>query len=130
MLSAFLQVAWAMVLSYHTGMHNVCFGYMASGRDAPVDGVETLVGPLANLLISRVDLGAPARQVLQTTSTRVEQHLAIQNVSMAEILHRLGLSGRRLFNTSLSIRYAAKNEAGPKRGLSFQTLSSEDAHEV
>ncbi|KAK2819997.1 NRPS, partial [Arthroderma sp. PD_2] len=129
LLSSFLQVAWAMALSYHTGMHHVCFSYLTSGRDAPVAGVERMVGPLANLLISRVDLGAPVRVVLQATSERSEQNMALQNVSIVEVLHRLGLSGQRLFNTSLSIRYTAKDEEGPKRGLSFQTLDSEDEHE-
>ncbi|KAF3491609.1 non-ribosomal peptide synthetase [Arthroderma uncinatum] len=129
LLSSFLQVAWAMTLSYHTGMHHVCFSYLTSGRDAPVAEVERMVGPLANLLISRVDLGAPASLVLRTASERTGKNLAIQNVSIAEVLHRLGLSGERLFNTSLSIRYAAKDEEGPKNGISFQTLDSEDEHE-
>ncbi|PHH90935.1 hypothetical protein CDD83_2187 [Cordyceps sp. RAO-2017] len=129
MPSALLQVAWAMVLSHMTGMRDVCFGYLTSGRDATVEGVENLVGPLANLLISRVDLRAPARQVLETTSERSKQHMAIQHVSLAEIQHHLGLSGRRLFNTSLSIRPAEKEKAEREQGLSFDVLAGGDAHE-
>ncbi|KAM4065675.1 AMP-binding enzyme [Hirsutella rhossiliensis] len=123
------KVAWAMVLSHMTGMRDVCFGYLASGRDAPVNGVENLVGPLANLLISRVDLRQPARQVLETTSERSKQHMAIQHVSLAEIQHHLGLSGRRLFNTSLSVRPAEKEKADEARGVSFDVLAGGDAHE-
>lgn len=58
--SVFVQTAWAMVLSHFTGMHEVCFGYTVSGRDAPVPGVDEMVGPLVNLLISRVELRALA----------------------------------------------------------------------
>lgn len=130
MPSSLLQVAWAMVLSHMTGMHDVCFGYLISGRDAPVNGVENLVGPLANLLISRVDLREPVRQVLETTSERSKQHMAIQHVSLAEIQHHLGLSGRRLFNTSLSVRPAEKEKAEEERGLSFDVRAGGDAHEV
>ncbi|PHH84108.1 hypothetical protein CDD83_2462 [Cordyceps sp. RAO-2017] len=127
--SVFLQVAWSMTLSLFTGMHEVCFGYLASGRDAPVDKIESMVGPLANLLISRIDLRAPARHVLETTSHRSIQHLAMQHASLAEIQHHLGLSGRRLFNTSLSIREADKLKGTDNRTISFENDTGEDPHE-
>ncbi|PHH78035.1 hypothetical protein CDD80_7450 [Ophiocordyceps camponoti-rufipedis] len=129
MPSAVIQVAWGMTMSHMTGMNDVCFGYLVSGRDAPVKGVESLVGPLANLLISRVDLGASARQVLETTSERLKQHMSIQHVSLAEIQHHLGHSGRRLFNTSLALRANEKEKVGVESGLSFDILSGGDSHE-
>lgn len=130
--SVFLQVAWAMTLSQLTGKFEACFGYLASGRDSAVDSVETMVGPLANLLIGRVDLRAPARKVLESTMEKSIEHLNIQHTSLAEIQHQLGLSGRRLFNTSLSIQASNKAKAGPERqrGLSFKSHNGEDSHEV
>jgi hypothetical protein len=130
--SAFLQVAWAMTLSQLTGKFEACFGYLASGRDSAVDSVETMVGPLANLLIGRVDLCAPARRVLESTMEKSIEHLNIQHTSLAEIQHQLGLSGQRLFNTSLSIQASNKAKAGPERerGLSFKSHNGEDSHEV
>lgn len=128
--SVFLQVAWAMALSHLTGMSDVCFGYLASGRDSPVDGIETMVGPLANLLVSRIDLRQSARQVLETTSDKSIQHLSIQHASLAEIQHQLGLSGRRLFNTALSIREADKFTSNEERSISFESRNGEDPHEV
>jgi amino acid adenylation domain-containing protein len=129
--SAFLQTAWGLVLFHYTGMHDVCFGYITSGRDALVDKIDTLVGPLANLLISRVNLRDTVRQVLRTTSRRSTQHLAIQHASLAEIQHHLHLSGRRLFNTSLSIIHQGTNGIeGNKRGISFDIQGGGDAHEV
>ncbi|POR38790.1 Nonribosomal peptide synthetase [Tolypocladium paradoxum] len=127
--SVFIQVAWSMVLSQFTGMDDVCFGYLASGRDSPVDGVDTMVGPLANLLIGRVNLQAPARQVLETTSQRSIEHLGIQHTSLAEIQHQLGLSGRRLFNTALSIREAWNFKSDDKRSLALESHNGEDPHE-
>lgn len=130
--SVFLQVAWAMTLSQLTGKSEACFGYLASGRDSAVDAIETMVGPLANLLVGRVDLRAPARKVLETTMEKSIEHLNIQHTSLAEIQHQLGLSGRRLFNTSLSIQASNKAKVGPerKRGLSFKSHNGEDSHEV
>ncbi|KAM4055831.1 AMP-binding enzyme [Hirsutella rhossiliensis] len=127
--ATFLQVAWSMALSQFTGMREVCFGYLASGRDAPVDKIEAMVGPLANLLISRIDLQASARQVLETASERSIQHLAMQHASLAEIQHHLGLSGQRLFNTSLSIREADKLKGTDARTFSFENDTGEDPHE-
>ncbi|EGD94907.1 nonribosomal peptide synthetase [Trichophyton tonsurans CBS 112818] len=128
LFSAFLQVAWAITLSHYTGMKEVCFSYLTSGRDAPIDRVERMVGPLANLLISRVDMGVPVKDVLRATSKKSEENMAIQHVFIGEVLHRLGLSGQQLFNTSLSIRSYDKEEVH-KYSIKFQTLDDEDGHE-
>ncbi|KFY22082.1 hypothetical protein V493_06851 [Pseudogymnoascus sp. VKM F-4281 (FW-2241)] len=129
--SVFLQVAWAMTLSQLTGKSEACFGYLASGRDSVVAAVEAMVGPLANLLVGRVDLRAPPIKVLEATMEKSIEHLNIQHTSLAEIQHELGLSGRRLFNTSLSIQASNKAEVGSerKKGLSFNSHSGEDSHE-
>lgn len=128
--SVFLQTAWAMVISQFTGMREVCFGYMASGRDCSVDQIDFMVGPLVNLLISRVDLRDPAMQVLERTLKSSIEHLTIQHVSMADIQHQLGLPKRQLFNTSLSIQGADKFNSSEKRSLSFYSHDSDDHHEV
>ncbi|RDA85881.1 hypothetical protein CP532_2707 [Ophiocordyceps camponoti-leonardi (nom. inval.)] len=127
--SVFLQVAWSMALSHFTGMHEVCFGYLASGRDAPVDKIEAMVGPLANLLIGRIDLRRPARKVLEKTLQHAIEHLAMQHASLAEIQHHLGLSGQRLFNTSLSIREADKLKGTDTRTITLDSDVGEDPHE-
>ncbi|PFH61911.1 hypothetical protein XA68_15784 [Ophiocordyceps unilateralis] len=127
--SVFLQVAWSMALSHFTGMQEACFGYLASGRDAPVDKIETMVGPLANLLIGRIDLRRPARQVLEKALQHSIEHLSMQHASLAEIQHHLGISGRRLFNTSLSIREADKLKATDNRTITLDSDVGEDPHE-
>ncbi|KAK8920223.1 Nonribosomal peptide synthetase dtxS1 [Metarhizium anisopliae] len=128
--AVFFQVAWAMVLATFTGMDEVCFGYLASGRDAPINGIEGIVGPLANLLISRIDLRDSPRNVLESVSARSIQHLAMQYASLAEIQHELGISGKKLFNTSLSIRESDKLKSYEKRSLSFEASAGEDPHEI
>ncbi|KAK2738486.1 Non-ribosomal peptide synthetase [Myotisia sp. PD_48] len=127
--SVFLQVAWAMALSHFTGMYDVCFGYLASGRDAPLNGVESMVGPLANLLIGRVDLRELPRQVLETTAKKSIDHLTMQHASLAEIQHQLGISGKSLFNTSLSIRESDKLKSEEARSIIFSDSNGEDPHE-
>jgi non-ribosomal peptide synthase protein (TIGR01720 family) len=128
--AVFLQVAWAMTLSQVTGHGEVIFGYLASGRDSPVSGIESIVGPLANMLVSRIDLRLPAKQVLKITSEKSMEHLTLQHVSLAEIQHQLGLGGQRLFNTSLSVQEVEKFTSTEKRSLSFESQDGEDPHEV
>ncbi|KAH8659922.1 non-ribosomal peptide synthetase [Xylariales sp. PMI_506] len=127
--SVFLQVAWAMVLAHFTSMQDVCFGYMSSGRDAPIDGIDRMVGPLANLLVARIDLREPARKVLQATSKTSIAHMAMQNVSLAELYHELNLSGQRLFNTSLSIKSSEKVENSRLSSIELQPHTGTDFHE-
>ncbi|KAK5996523.1 Nonribosomal peptide synthase atnA [Cladobotryum mycophilum] len=126
--SVFLQVAWAMVLCHFTGMQEACFGYVASGRDAPIEGAERMVGPLANLLVARVNLHGTVQEVLTTTSEKSIEHLGIQHVSLAEIQHALGLSGKQLFNTILTIREKLALHAIGSQ-IVFQEFAIQDPHE-
>jgi non-ribosomal peptide synthetase component F len=123
-------VAWAMTLSQMIGNREVIFGYLASGRDSPVSGIDSMVGPLANLLVGRIDLRFPAKELLKTTAEKSIEHLTLQHVSLAEIQHQLGLGGQRLFNTSLSVQEVEKFTSTEKRSLSFESQDGEDPHEV
>lgn len=51
------QVAWALILRYYANTDDVCFGYLVSGRDTPIQGIENAVGLFINTLICRLQLG-------------------------------------------------------------------------
>ncbi|KJZ73809.1 hypothetical protein HIM_06702 [Hirsutella minnesotensis 3608] len=127
--SVFFQVAWAMMLSHLTGMPEVCFGYLSSGRNIPLEGIEKILGPLANMIVARIDLSASANDVLNTTSDQSIQHLKYQHASLAEIQHAIGITGRRLFNTAMSVREADRFETGAKKTLSLNYHDHQDPHE-
>lgn len=50
------QAAWALVLRQFTNKEDVGFTYMVSGRDAPISDVESICGPLINLMPCRVHM--------------------------------------------------------------------------
>ncbi|PSN60584.1 nonribosomal peptide synthetase 8 [Corynespora cassiicola Philippines] len=129
--SVFLQAAWAMVLSYLTDASDVCFGYLTSGRDAPIQHVDRMIGPLANMLISKIELDEPVSAVLQQISDDSSQHLLHQHVSLARIQHTIGLkAGQRLFNTAMTLRESdrfGENDAHSK--VSFEYHNHQDPHE-
>ncbi|EFE30955.1 uncharacterized protein ARB_02149 [Trichophyton benhamiae CBS 112371] len=127
--SVFLQVAWALVLSYYTGCRDVCFGYMASCRDVPINGIENMVGPLINLLISRISLDGVREDVFSTTAQQSIQHLSFQNASFAEIQHELGISSQRLFNTAITLRESRKYERYTEGRFYLREIETEDPDE-
>jgi len=101
-----LKAAWSLVLRTFTGSDDVCFGYLASGRDAPLTGIDNAIGPYISMLVSRTAFGsetslAEVAGAIQRHSLDASQH---RNVSLAAIQHALGLAERAMFNTVMSIQ--------------------------
>jgi non-ribosomal peptide synthase protein (TIGR01720 family) len=126
--SVFLQVAWSLVLSRYTGMSDITFGYMASGRDAPIRDIENMVGPLINLLISRIDLNQSLDKTLVKTSENSIEQLRFQHSSLADIQHALSMGSEQLFNTALTVREQFLYES--TREIRFDEIYGHDPHEV
>lgn len=109
-----VQAVWGLVLQAYTGAEDVCFGYLSSGRDVPVDRIEELVGPLINMLVCRVNAPAATTGVVQMIQQVQENYSAgldHQHCSLAQIQHGLKLGGRPLFNTIMSIQRASSGPA-------------------
>ena len=128
--SVFFQIAWALVLSRYTGMSQICFGYLASGRDAPIDRIGQMVGALISLLISRIDLRRPLEEIAATTSKRTIEHFAFQHMSLAEILREMNRGGNRIFNTALTVRDMDRNDDSDSDTIRFEQMAMDDPHEV
>jgi amino acid adenylation domain-containing protein len=55
-LNTLVQGVWAIVLSRYSGDRDVVFGTVVSGRSAPLDGIETMVGLFINTLPLRTQV--------------------------------------------------------------------------
>ncbi len=53
-LSTISAVAWALVLSQHSGSSDVCLGLVRSGRNIPLPSTDKYMGPLTSLMPLRV----------------------------------------------------------------------------
>lgn len=53
-LSTISAVAWALVLSQHSGSNDVCLGLVRSGRNIPLPSTDKYMGPLTSLMPLRV----------------------------------------------------------------------------
>ncbi|KAL8954186.1 MAG: hypothetical protein Q9183_007282, partial [Haloplaca sp. 2 TL-2023] len=51
-----LKAAWCLTLAQLSGTSDICFGNVISGRNVPVEGVESIVGPCLNIIPVRVRL--------------------------------------------------------------------------
>ncbi|CAG8092707.1 unnamed protein product [Penicillium nalgiovense] len=122
------QTAWALVLNAVTGSEDVCFGYLATGREALDPAPSEVLGPLINMLVCRV-VAAPAkqlRQLVQEVQSNYVTSLGHQDCSLAQIQHALKLSGTPLFNTMMSIQPAGAPSGDVDSLLRFRSIDSQD----
>ncbi len=63
-VNTLVQGAWSAVLAARSGRPEVCFGAMVSGRTPDVDGVEEVLGLLANTVPVRARLSGPLARAL------------------------------------------------------------------
>ena len=102
--SALFQTAWSLVLTRYTGIGEVCFGYLASGRDAPIDNINNAVGLFISMLICRVSSEEKLNKVLHRMQDDTTTGLEHRNCSLASIQNSLGLHSVPLFNTCMTVR--------------------------
>lgn len=111
-----LQAAWATVLRGYTQTDDVCFGFLASGRDEPVPGLQNMIGTFIHLLTCRVRFGSTDAVTLTGLLHYLQRQsgaaIINQYCSLASIQNSLQLGGRSLFNTLLSVVYSSQDQAG------------------
>ncbi|WP_432091965.1 non-ribosomal peptide synthase/polyketide synthase [Streptomyces sp. NRRL F-5630] len=101
-LGTVVQAAWGLLLSGLTGRQDVVFGTTVSGRDAAVDGIESMAGLFINTLPTRL-VWAPGDS-LGTVLERLQREqgtlLDHQHLGLAEIQRLAGHAGEgELFDT-------------------------------
>jgi amino acid adenylation domain-containing protein/non-ribosomal peptide synthase protein (TIGR01720 family) len=116
-----LHGAWALTLRCYTGSDDVCFGYLLSERDAPLDMIEEAVGPFINMLACRVNMSPESvlMQVLEGIQADYMQSLPFKHIPLADVQHGLDLSGTALFNTCLSYRKLPIPDSGRTPAIEF-----------
>ncbi|KAK6222204.1 non-ribosomal peptide synthetase [Colletotrichum tabaci] len=124
-----IHAAWAMALNAYcytssTEAHDVCFGWISSGRDAPVEGLEKAIGMFANLLVCRVQLGPVTllRDAVAATARNMAEEL--QHQIGRPQLHR---HGEPLCDTLVTVQSASSSTDPPGHGqLSFRQIQGLD----
>ena len=130
-ISNVLQLVWSLVLRVYTGNDSVCFGYLSSGRDVPVQGIENAVGLFISMLVCRMDLsdGLQVKDALQQIQNDFAQSMAHQAYSLGEMQHELQLSGKSLFNTAFTFQRRSTAPTKHEDQLEFEVLQAHDPSE-
>ncbi|KAF4168160.1 hypothetical protein CNMCM6936_003268 [Aspergillus lentulus] len=86
-MATLIRGAWALVASQYTGSDDIVFGETLTGRDIPLPGVESIVGPLIATVPIRVRVhrGSTVESYLQAVQQSVlartpYQHMGMQNI--------------------------------------------------
>jgi non-ribosomal peptide synthase protein (TIGR01720 family) len=125
------QVVWGVVLRNFTNADQISFGYLSSGRDIPLAGIEYAIGPYINMLVCRMDMENSTKVLKLIEKTREDylESLPYQHISLAEIQHNLKLSKERLFNTVLSVQRDSSS-LGRDQSISIELRAGYDPSEV
>lgn len=111
-LPTLFKAAWALVLQAYTGSRQPCFGYLVSGRDVPIENMESAIGAFINMLVCRVDLADALGSVLDTIQEDSVTGLQHQHCSLADMQHGLSsdLAAQPLFNSAVNFQMGAASE--------------------
>nr|RBQ92261.1 hypothetical protein FVER53263_11762 [Fusarium verticillioides] len=129
--SNIVMVAWALLLGAYTDRQDVCFGYLASGRDACVTGVDGIVGPLINMLVFRFQFTTETLLKTLFSAARDDYMASLphQHFSLARVSHTLGQSKRGFFNTAVSIQNAGVANVYEPDSLTYESVNAYDPSE-
>jgi hypothetical protein len=122
-LSIACQAAWAMVLRSFCCTDEVCFSYIASGRNVPLAGVDEAIGPFINNLICRIDLPTTTTisEMLQRLKADLTQGMKYQHSAIHELQRLSRGNEQQLCNSMMSfqrnVELEATNISGIEMGL-------------
>lgn len=130
-LSNVLQLVWALVLRAYTGNDTVCFGYLTSGRNVSLQDIESAVGLFISMLVCRIDCSRDimVSQALEQIRDDYAQSTAHQAFSLAELQHKLQLSGKSLFNTAFTFQRRTASAMADNKLIKFDILEAYDPSE-
>lgn len=131
-LANMMHSAWALVLREYIGCDDVCFGYLTMGRDAPVKDVQDMVGVFINMLCCRVQFTPEltVAELLRSVQDKYLESLPSQHCSLAQVQHDLGMAGKPMYNTTLTVQNHSRSRDAPEEKVVFESVTGSDPTEV
>ncbi|KAK4626397.1 Nonribosomal peptide synthetase 8 [Fulvia fulva] len=119
----------------YTGTNTACFGYLTSGRDAPIRGLNDSVGAYTNVLICQLDSlwAKEPHELVQEVLRQMLEDTDFQHCPLANIQQALDLApGQQLYNSLLSIQRleSPQSSSGKTPCLTFTAIDGQDPTEL
>ncbi|KAF6836423.1 nonribosomal peptide [Colletotrichum plurivorum] len=126
-----IQLVWSLVLRFYINGNQTVTGYLASGREAPVPGIDDAIGPFISMLLCYVDFTQQKSilEVLNKIQLDSINSSAYQASSLAEIKSSIGITGGTLFNAGISFMPLVDEKAQNGNKLVFDQKSINDPTE-
>ncbi|MFE7932588.1 non-ribosomal peptide synthase/polyketide synthase [Streptomyces sp. NPDC057456] len=115
-LGTLVQGAWGLLVGRMTGRQDVLFGTTVAGRDAAVDGVESMIGLFINTLPTRLrwQQGDTLGGLLERLQEEQSALLDHQHLGLADIQRAAGhAGGGELFDTLVVFENYPGGEGAP-----------------
>jgi non-ribosomal peptide synthetase component F len=124
-------LAWALVLRSFTNSDNVCFGYVKSARDLPIDGIEDAVGAILNPLACRVsfDDDSTVQETVHQLQEEYLESLQHQSFPLSDAHRLASVTNGMLFNTYVGVQ-SGQIDSEEDRALKFTIMDLKDEAEV
>ncbi|KAL2832125.1 hypothetical protein BDW59DRAFT_157587 [Aspergillus cavernicola] len=125
-LSTAFSTAWGLTLRLFCSSNDICFSYMASLRDSLVEDIESIVGPIINLLACRMKVSEndSLGNLLQGVQDDCMQQLPHNSLSLIDIQHELKISDTALLNTGISYQKRAKPDTQSTSSIRLSQIST------
>ncbi|CAG8195497.1 unnamed protein product [Penicillium olsonii] len=127
-----VKLAWSLVLHIMCRADDVCFGYLSTSRDAPVEGILGGIGPLINLLVfrHRIDQESTVAEALGEIQKDFVSSLPHKGTSLSDIRRASGFgSGEAMFNTCISHFPAAAFDVAAQLPIQLHEIERQDPTE-
>jgi amino acid adenylation domain-containing protein/non-ribosomal peptide synthase protein (TIGR01720 family) len=123
------QTLWAFVLCVYLDRDDVVFGYLSSGRDASLPGIDIALGPYITIMAGRLQLDQSRTllELVRRVQRNVTESMAYQHCSLAFLQHELQVGGN-LFNTMVDVQKRPRS-GSVSPGLSVDIRNVEDPTE-
>ena len=128
--STLFHLVWALVLRRYVKTDSVNFGYLVSGREVPVPGIQDAVGLFFYTLVChlRLETNSSLVQTLEDLQHDYIEALPYQSCDMSEVYKALDLK-RPAFNTLVNFGKFLPAE-GLGTGVEFHPLLMQDPMDV
>nr|UGT01383.1 lysergyl peptide synthetase subunit 2 [Claviceps purpurea] len=84
-----VRLAWAITQAHEQGLLDVFYGTVVSGRNAPVDQIESMLIPTVATVPCRItlDVDSPVRKILHRIQDVATRGIPFEQIGLAEISH-------------------------------------------
>ncbi|MFC8148507.1 bacitracin non-ribosomal peptide synthetase BacC [Bacillus paralicheniformis] len=130
-INTVLQSIWGVILAKYNNSEDVVFGTVVSGRDAEVEGIETMVGVFINTIPTRIRLDKDKlfKDVLRQTQADALESSRYNYMNLAEVQAQSELKNDLIDHVMVFENYAVDQKAFEEKndvGFEMVNVSGEE----